>query len=335
MTRRILITGGAGFIGSNFVLQYARRYPDHRLTVVDKLTYAGRRENLSSLESRPGFRFIQGDLCDREMVLELVTSEDYDVILHMAAESHVDRSIEGPRAFIETNIIGTSNLLDGIRAAGWENSPDRHRFIHVSTDEVYGSLGPEGSFTEESPFKPNSPYSASKASADLLVRAAHRTYGLPTISTHCSNNFGPFQNGEKLIPVIIRNARDSTSIPVYGQGLNVRDWIYVLDHCDALEKIIEQGNPGCSYNIGANNEWPNLEIVKTICQIFDAKSPANAPHDRLIEFVTDRPGHDFRYAIDSTRMEEECGWKAKREFAAALEETVQWYLDHPEYLEKN
>lgn len=333
MTKRILITGGAGFIGSNFTLQYADRYPDHEITVLDKLTYAGRKENLAPLESRPAFRFIQGDLCDRDLVLDLVRSGQFDIILHMAAESHVDRSIEGPRAFIETNIVGTSHLLDGIRAANWQNSAEHHRFIHVSTDEVYGSLGPEGLFTEDSPFKPNSPYSASKASADLLVRAAHRTYGLPTISTHCSNNFGPFQNAEKLIPVIIRNARDKTSIPVYGQGLNVRDWIYVMDHCDALEKVIARGKPGESYNIGASNEWSNLEIVKAICKIFDEKIPSEAPHDRLIEFVQDRPGHDFRYAIDSSKTGSELGWEATRNFSSALEETIQWYLDHPEYLQ--
>jgi dTDP-glucose 4,6-dehydratase len=334
----ILVTGGAGFIGSNFVLQWLATEPS-RIINLDKLTYAGNPANLSSVSGDPRYRFLQGDICDREMLAELLITHRPRAIVHFAAESHVDRSIHGPDDFIRTNVNGTFSLLEEARAywsglSGRER--DEFRFLHVSTDEVYGSLGPEDpAFTEKTQYAPNSPYSASKAASDHLTRAYFHTYGLPVVTTNCSNNYGPFQFPEKLIPLVILHAIAGKPIPVYGDGQNVRDWLYVADHCEAIRTVLARGKSGETYNIGGRNELKNLEVVETICATLDELRPDDrvVPHKKLIKFVTDRPGHDRRYAMDTTKIESELGWAPRESFASGIRKTVQWYLDNPAWIE--
>ncbi len=317
--KTILVTGGCGFIGSNFVRYMLRNY-DYKIINVDKLTYAGNLENLSDTSDHPNYEFVRGDIADKALIGGLA-SKGIDAIINFAAESHVDRSIEDPRLFIETNVLGTQVLLEAARKYGIL------RFIQISTDEVYGSLGPRGSFKETSPVAPNSPYSASKTAADLLVRAYNKTYGLATIITRCSNNYGPYQFPEKLIPLMITNSLEDKSLPVYGDGMNVRDWIYVEDNCEALDRIMHRGREGEVYNIGANNELPNIEIVKIIQRRL--KKP-----ESLIKFVEDRPGHDRRYAIDSTKLRDELGWDVTHSFEEAMDLTIRWYVEHRDWWKK-
>lgn len=324
---KILVTGGAGFIGSAVVrLAIAR---GHSIVNVDTLTYAACLENVASVGNAPGYAFEKADIRDRAAMDRILAAHDPDAVMHLAAESHVDRSIDGPSDFIETNVNGTFTLLEAARAF-WQakGRPADFRFHHISTDEVFGSLGPTGKFTEDTPYDPRSPYSASKAASDHLVRAWHETYGLPVVLTNCSNNYGPFHFPEKLIPVVILNALAGKPIPVYGKGENVRDWLYVEDHADALLTVLEKGPVGRSYNIGGENEARNIDIVRTICALLDEMQPAGAPHDRLITFVTDRPGHDLRYAIDPTRIRTELGWRPSVTLEEGLRRTVRWYLDN-------
>jgi dTDP-glucose 4,6-dehydratase len=337
----LLVTGGAGFIGSN-VVQHVIDRPEVRVLVnLDCLTYAGHLENLEPVARHPKYRFEKVDLRDKAAVLRVVQQHGITHVLHLAAESHVDRSITGPGDFIHTNIVGTFHLLEACRAA-WFNSPSDtrnaelpRRFHHVSTDEVFGSLGPAGCFTETTPYAPNSPYSASKAASDLLVRAYHHTYGLPAVITNCSNNYGPYQFPEKLIPVVIQSCLARRPIPVYGDGLNVRDWLFVRDHAEALWRVLTRGRDGETYNIGGHNEWPNLRIVERICDLVDELAPHLGGHTRrLITFVPDRPGHDRRYAIDASKIQRELGWSPAHTFERGLRETVQWYLDHQAWVEK-
>ena len=309
---RILVTGGAGFIGSNFVRHCLRTHPVAHIMNFDALTYAGNLENLAGLEQDPRYQFRHGDIRDRQAVDRALSEHAVDVVVHFAAESHVDRSIAGAEVFVETNVLGTQVLLDAARSHGIK------RFLHVSTDEVYGSLGPTGMFTETTPLHPNSPYAASKASSDLLALASHHTYGLPAIVTRCSNNYGPYQFPEKLIPLMIANAIDDKPLPVYGDGLNVRDWLHVEDHCRALLAVLRQGTPGEVYNIGGNNEWTNIDIVRLILGLL--KKP-----ETLIQYVKDRPGHDRRYAIDAGKMRRTLGWEPERTFEQGIRETVAWY----------
>lgn len=324
---KLLVTGGAGFIGSAVVRRAVRA--GHQVINVDKLTYAGSLTNVAEVADAPGYSFEQADICDRGAMDRILARHQPDAIMHLAAESHVDRSIDGPAAFIQTNIIGTYTLLEAARAY-WSGrgKPTDFRFHHISTDEVFGSLGPTGKFVETTPYDPRSPYSASKASSDHLVRAWHETYGLPVVLTNCSNNYGPYHFPEKLIPVVILKALAGEPIPVYGDGGNVRDWLYVEDHAEALLLVLEKGRVGRSYNIGGENEATNLDLVRRICAILGGKRPEGAPHDRLISFVPDRPGHDRRYAIDPTRIREELGWRPSVTLDEGLERTVQWYLDN-------
>lgn len=330
---RVMITGGAGFIGSALVRFLVLEQGVHVLNV-DKLTYASNPMSLQAVATHPNYRFLQADICDAEAMRRALADFAPDAVVHLAAETHVDRSISGSAAFIETNICGTHVLLDAARRY-WERlAPGRRaafRFLHVSTDEVYGSLGEEGSFSENTPYDPSSPYSASKAASDHLVMAWHRTYGLPTMISNCSNNYGPHQFPEKLIPLTILNAIHGDPLPVYGDGGNIRDWLYVEDHVEALFAILQRGRIGQTYTIGARNERNNLEVVQRICDVLDGLRPARAPHRRLISFVTDRPGHDRRYAMDATRLETELGWQARESFASGLEKTVRWYLDNPHW----
>ncbi len=333
--RKLLITGGAGFIGANFVHHWTARHPADQLTVLDALTYAGSRLNLQGLEGREGFRFVHGDICDETLVNQLMHERAIDTVVHFAAESHVDRSIDGPDAFIHTNIVGTHALLKAAKNA-WAGKVGPFRFHHVSTDEVFGSLGPQDpGFHERTPYDPSSPYSASKAASDHLVRAYHRTFGLPVTLTNCSNNYGPYQFPEKLIPVIILNALAGRPIPVYGDGKNVRDWLFVADHCSAIERVLEKGALGETYNVGGNGERTNIEIVRTICKLLDERRPdaAHRPHEQLIEYVQDRPGHDRRYAIDLSRIQRELGWQPSEDLASGLAKTVDWYLAHLDWCE--
>lgn len=330
--RRVIITGGAGFIGSNFVHHWCKAYPEDRVVVLDALTYAGNRNNLASLEDHPNFRFVQGNICDRPLIETLLREEAIDTIAHFAAESHVDRSILGPDAFVQTNVNGTFTLLEAFRQY-WtsQGEPEQYRFLHVSTDEVYGSLGPDDpAFTEETPYQPNSPYSASKAGSDHLARAYYHTYGMPTLITNCSNNYGPYHYPEKLIPLMCINVLLGKPLPVYGDGQNVRDWLYVLDHCRALDMVIHGGRPGETYNIGGNNEVKNIDLVKMLCRIMDelAVHLPTKPSDQLITFVKDRPGHDRRYAINATKIKTELGWAPLVTVEEGLRQTVGWYLTH-------
>jgi dTDP-glucose 4,6-dehydratase len=316
---KLLVTGGCGFIGSNFVRHYLGEHPDATIVNLDKLTYCGNLENLRDLEADKRHRFVKGDIADAELVGKLMAG--VDVVVNFSAESHVDRSILDPAPFIRTNIVGTQVLLHAARDVGV------HKFVQVSTDEVYGDLGNEGYFTEATALAPNSPYSASKASADLMVRAYHHTFGLPAVITRCSNNYGPYQFPEKLIPLFITNALADQPVPIYGDGLNVRDWLYVIDHCRAIDVVIERGEPGEVYNIGGNNERTNLEITRTI--LHELAKP-----ESLMKFVKDRPGHDRRYAIDSSKLQRELGWQPAHSFAEAMAQTVRWYVENREWWER-
>jgi dTDP-glucose 4,6-dehydratase len=332
----MLVTGGAGFIGSNFVLEAVRR--GHRVVNLDALTYAGNMDNLASLAGNPAHEFVHGSILDGALVSDLLAKHKPDAIVHFAAESHVDRSIVGPQAFVDTNILGTFTLLEAalkhVRGLA-ETVRAGFRFLHVSTDEVYGSLAPdEAAFHEETPYRPNSPYSASKAASDHLVRAYFHTYGLPVVTTNCSNNYGPYQFPEKLIPLMIHNAVGGKALPVYGDGQNVRDWLYVTDHCDAILTVLEKGRLGETYNVGGLNEQKNLDVVKILCAILDELHPEGAPHERLITYVKDRPGHDRRYAIDCSKLQTELGWAPKESFKTGIRKTVEWYLKNPEWVEK-
>jgi len=328
----LLVTGGAGFIGSNFVLSTIAETGE-AIVNLDKLTYAGNLRNLASLEGDARHRFVRGDICDRELLRRLFAQHRPRAVLHFAAESHVDRSIHGPGEFVQTNVVGTFSLLEEARA-WWQALPEREkgafRFLHVSTDEVYGSLeAADPAFTEQTPYAPNSPYAASKAASDHLVRAYHHTYGLPTLTTNCSNNYGPYQFPEKLIPLMIHNALAGKPLPVYGDGANMRDWIHVLDHCDALRQVLARGRIGETYNIGGAAERKNLDVVHTLCALLDRAQPrAGGRYAELVEFVKDRPGHDRRYAMDAGKLARELGWRPKESFESGLEKTVRWYLDH-------
>ncbi len=332
----IVVTGGAGFIGSNFALDWLAR-SDERVVNLDALTYAGNLQTLAPLANDPRHVFVQGDIRDRALVGRLLADHRPRSIVHFAAESHVDRSIHGPGAFVRTNVEGTFTLLEAARAywGGLEGDAKRDfRFLHVSTDEVYGSLGKDDApFTETHPYEPNSPYSASKAASDHLVRAWHHTYGVPVLTTNCSNNYGPYQFPEKLIPLMIVNALAGKPLPIYGDGMNVRDWLYVTDHCSGIRRVLEAGTVGETYNIGGWNEMPNLQIVHTLCDLLDELHPNPAgSYRRLITYVKDRPGHDRRYAIDARKIERELGWRPAESFATGIRKTVQWYLDHPQWV---
>ena len=337
-TNSILVTGGAGFIGSNFVLNWLAE-DGGRVVNLDKLTYAGNPANLASVAGNPAYTFVHGDICDAELVAALLREHRPRAVVHFAAESHVDRSIVGPEAFLRTNIDGTFTLLRAARGhydslAGEER--EQFRFLHVSTDEVYGTLTPEApAFHEETPYAPNSPYAASKASSDHLVRAWVHTYGLPAIITNCSNNYGPYQFPEKLIPLMIANALQGKALPVYGDGQQVRDWLYVVDHCRALQTVLERGRVGETYNIGGGNQRSNLEVVTTVCALLDELVPESKfkPHFQLVKYVTDRPGHDRRYAIDARKLEGELGWSAQESFETGLRKTVKWYLANAAWVE--
>ena len=336
MQDRILVTGGAGFIGSNFILQRMQE-SSLAFTNLDKLTYAGNLENLKGIADDRRYVFVQGDIADRKLVSQILAEQKPRAIVHFAAESHVDRSIRGPEDFIRTNVNGTFALLEEARSY-WSGLPVEHRgrfrFLHVSTDEVYGSLGPnDPPFSETTPYSPNSPYAASKAASDHLVRAYHHTYGLPTLTTNCSNNYGRFQFPEKLIPLMILNAHDGKPLPVYGDGKNVRDWLYVEDHCEAIATVLEKGRPGETYNIGGWNEKSNIEIVETICDLVDEMAPGRASSRRsLITYVKDRPGHDRRYAMDAGKIERELGWRPKETLGSGLRKTVRWYLENDDWV---
>lgn len=335
--KSLLVTGGAGFIGSNFVLQWIRQVSP-QVVNLDKLTYAGNLRNLVSIQNSPGHRFVQGDICDRGLVGKLLREQRPGAVIHFAAESHVDRSILGPEEFIRTNIQGTLSLLEESRQYYNEldaDSKKSFRFLHVSTDEVYGSLKPEDpAFHEDTPYAPNSPYSASKAGSDHLVRAYHHTYGLPTLITNCSNNYGPYQFPEKLIPLMILNALKGEKLPIYGDGLNVRDWLYVEDHCEAIRLVLENGRPGEKYNIGGANEKTNLEVVRTVCALLNELRPGSVSYESLISYVKDRPGHDRRYAIDNRKIQTELGWHPRETFETGMRKTVQWYLENRQWVEE-
>ncbi len=329
---RILITGGAGFIGSNYINFFLQKEFNVSVINLDKLTYAGSKSNLINLENNFNYRFIKGDICDRALIEALFKTHNFTHVIHFAAESHVDNSIDSPEAFINTNIIGTFNLLDAAKNH-WLLEPHKikkeyslSRFLHISTDEVYGSLGRKGLFTETTAYAPNSPYSASKASSDFLARSYFHTYGLNVVTTNCSNNYGPQQHEEKLIPTIIRRALNGENIPIYGDGKNVRDWIYVEDHCRGIELVLNFGIAGETYNIGGRNERNNLYIAENICKLLDEKVPKKTSYKDQITFVKDRPGHDFRYAIDASKIERELGWKALENFESGIEKTVDWYI---------
>lgn len=329
--RALLITGGAGFIGANFVHYWMKHHPQDRVVVLDALTYAGNLANLESVKHLPTYRFVHSDIADQSLVENLLREESIDTIVHFAAESHVDRSIHGPDEFIQTNIIGTHNLLKAAKSV-WldgERCGQNHRFHHVSTDEVFGSLGPQDpAFTESTPYAPNSPYSASKAASDHLVRAYHHTYGLNVTTSNCSNNYGPFHFPEKLIPLVITNILLGKPLPIYGDGLNIRDWLYVEDHCRGIELVINKGRVGETYNIGGNNEWANIDIVKLICTLMDEYRPSVMPSSSLITYVKDRPGHDRRYAIDATRIMNELGYQPQESFETGIRKTIRWYLEN-------
>jgi len=331
--RSILVTGGAGFIGANFINHFMPANPGCRVVNLDILTYAGNLENLTGVEHNPFYRFVRGDICDARLVAEILAGEKVDAVIHFAAESHVDRSISGPEIFVRTNVLGTQVLLEESRKHWQSGSVPGFRFLQVSTDEVYGSLGMTGYFTEETPLAANSPYSASKAGADLLVRAYRETFGFPTLNTRCSNNYGPYQFPEKLIPLIINNIMAAKPLPVYGDGLNVRDWLHVKDHSKAIETVLKWGRPGEIYNIGGNNEWKNIDIVNLVCDLMDAKRKHIQDESRrLITFVKDRPGHDRRYAIDASKIKRDLGWEPSYTFEQGIDETIDWYLANRDWV---
>lgn len=332
--RTVLVTGGAGFIGANFVPWYLENYKNDRLINLDALTYAGNLDNLKEVEGDPRYQFIKGDICDLPLIEKIFNENEIQGVVHFAAESHVDNSISGPGAFIQTNVVGTFTVLDVARKT-WMEKPFQARekyrearFHHISTDEVYGTLGETGAFTETTPYAPNSPYSASKASSDMVVRSYYHTYGMNVVTTNCSNNYGPKQHDEKLIPTILRKALSHEPIPIYGNGTNVRDWLYVTDHCEGIDRVFHKGKAGETYNIGGRNEWQNIRIVEKICDILDEKRPMkNGSYRQFMTFVQDRPGHDMRYAIDATKLETELGWRARETFATGIVKTVDWYLN--------
>ena len=334
MKRIILITGGAGFIGSHVVRRFVNKYPEYLIVNADKLTYAGNLENLTDVEKEENYKFEKTDIVEKQSILDLFDKYNFDGVIHLAAESHVDRSITGPDEFVFTNIVGTVNLLNAALKT-WKNSFGEKLFYHISTDEVYGSLGKEGLFTEETAYDPKSPYSASKASSDHMVRAYNHTFGVPVIISNCSNNYGPNQFPEKLIPLAINNIKNNKPIPVYGKGENIRDWLYVEDHASAIDLIFHRGKVGETYNIGGNNEWKNLDLILLLCRIMDKKlNRVAGTSEKLITYVKDRPGHDLRYAIDSSKLQDELGWSPIPEFADGLEKTVEWYLSNIKWLER-
>jgi len=332
MQKKILITGGAGFIGSHLTRLFVNKYPDYTIVNLDKLTYAGNLENLKDIEDKPNYHFIKGDIEDMSLVKDLFEKYQFTGILHCAAESHVDRSIADPLAFVKTNVLGTVSLLQVAKEA-WKDNYANKLFYHISTDEVYGSLGDEGFFTEETCYDPRSPYSASKASSDHFVRAFHHTYHLPVIISNCSNNYGPYHFPEKLIPLCIHNIINNKPLPIYGKGENVRDWLYVKDHVRAIDTIFHKGKPGETYNIGGHNEWKNIDIIRELCRQMDEKlGREKGESEKLITFVKDRAGHDLRYAIDATKLKNELGWQPSLQFEEGLSQTIDWYLNNSEWL---
>lgn len=331
--RTIVVTGGAGFIGSHVVRLLVNKYPNYRIINYDKLTYAGNLENLRDIENAPNYRFVKGDICDAQLLEKLFDEENVDAVIHLAAESHVDRSITNPMDFIQTNIVGTVTLLN-VAKSKWAGSFEDKLFYHVSTDEVYGSLGESGYFYEDTAYDPRSPYSASKASSDHLVMAYHHTFGLPVVISNCSNNYGPNQFPEKLIPLVINNIKNGKPIPVYGKGENIRDWLYVVDHARAIDMVFHNGKIGETYNIGGHNEWKNIDLIKVLCRVMDKKmgNPEGSA-EMLITYVKDRAGHDLRYAIDATKIKDELGWLPSLQFEEGIEKTVEWYLANSLWLE--
>jgi dTDP-glucose 4,6-dehydratase len=330
--KTILITGGAGFIGSHVVRLFVNKYPDYKIVNLDKLTYAGNLNNLKDIENKPNYEFVKGDIVDEDFILQLFKERQFNGVIHLAAESHVDRSISNPTEFVFTNVIGTVNLLNAAKFI-WKDNFEGKKFYHISTDEVYGSLGDEGMFTEETAYDPHSPYSASKASSDHFVRAYLDTFGVPTVISNCSNNYGSFQFPEKLIPLFIHNIKNKKPLPVYGKGENVRDWLWVVDHARAIDTIFHDGKTGETYNIGGFNEWTNIALIKVMCQKMDEKlGREKGESEKLITYVKDRAGHDLRYAIDATKIKNELGWEPSLQFEEGIEKTIDWYLENEEWL---
>ncbi|RIH65918.1 dTDP-glucose 4,6-dehydratase [Mariniphaga sediminis] len=330
--KTILITGGAGFIGSHVVRLFVEKYPEYKIVNLDKLTYAGNLANLKDIENKPNYEFVKGDIIEGETILKLFEEKQFDGVIHLAAESHVDRSISNPTEFVFTNVIGTVNLLNAAKHI-WKDTISEKKFYHISTDEVYGSLGEEGMFTEETRYDPHSPYSASKASSDHFVRAYHDTFGLPAIISNCSNNYGSYQFPEKLIPLFIHNIKNKKPLPVYGKGENIRDWLWVEDHAAAIDVIFHKGRIGETYNIGGFNEWKNIDLIRVICRVMDEKlGRPGGESEKLITFVKDRAGHDLRYAIDASKLKNELGWEPSLQFEEGIQKTIDWYLENKEWL---